>query len=95
MSSTSCPSCSHPFEAGPEQGNLSGDPSLTHDVTSDGKLWCSACEGECQWVVDTQERLARMLAAYSALRAGGNPVYVRVAVQNLEEAFLFATRSNP
>lgn len=40
---------------------------------------------------DARESLARMLASYSALRAGGNPEYVRAAVMNLEEAFLFAT----
>ena len=41
-----------------------------------------------------QERLARILAAYSALRAGGNELFIGTAVSNLEEAFLFATRPN-
>ena len=91
LSPASCPGCSHPFEATESEGNASGEPLLTHDVTSDGKLWCSVCEGECPWIRGLQDKLGRMLAAYSSLRAGGHPAYVQAAALNLEQAFLFAT----
>ncbi|MDE1821544.1 MAG: hypothetical protein KGI98_11955 [Euryarchaeota archaeon] len=41
---------------------------------------------------EAQDRLSGMLAAYSALRAGGNPSYVSACMVNLEFAFLSATR---
>ena len=59
---THCPGCSHPFEAGEKEGNLSGEIGLTHDVTSDGKLWCSVCQGECPWIRGLQELAARAAA---------------------------------
>lgn len=56
VSSTECPACLHPFDADEKEHNTSGEPFPTHDVTGDGKLWCSVCEGECPWILWLKER---------------------------------------
>jgi hypothetical protein len=41
--SEKCEACGHPWE---NDHRLEAD-GLTHNVTSDGKLWCVDCDAEC------------------------------------------------
>ena len=47
-----CPACGHPYEGALARELVDGkslDPNLevTHDVTSDGIVWCAVCGGCC------------------------------------------------
>ena len=89
VSQSKCPTCGHPLEEIVGWEEPSGEPSdtdVTHDMTSDGKLWCRVCQGECRLLEDLRASLREadeFLVSWWNGADVGNPL-LRLTYNHLE-----------